>query len=123
MLTPTQNKNLTPESNIRLDLFLGVVLSAAALFLFYILITGVHTHAPIVQIDQNIDILLHSIVNPQLLNLMIAISLLGLQALWLIVIIVALYFAVRREWIRLGVGLVGTIVIDVTTEILKLFVS
>ncbi len=74
-------------------------------------------------IDQNIDILLHSIVNPQLLNLMIAISLLGLQALWLIVIIVALYFAVRREWIRLGVGLVGTIGIDVTTEILKLFVS
>jgi len=54
---------------------------------------------------------------------MIAISLLGLQALWLIVIIVALYFAVRREWIRLGVGLVGTIGIDVTTEILKLFVS
>jgi hypothetical protein len=49
MLTPIENKNLTPESNIRLDLFLGVVLSAAALLLFYILITGVQTHAPIVQ--------------------------------------------------------------------------
>ncbi len=54
---------------------------------------------------------------------MIAISLLGLQALWLIVIIVALYFAVRREWIRLDAWLLGTIGIEVTTEVLKLFVS
>src|SRR5258708_5551224 len=122
MITPVEDKQLTPETNLGLSLFVGVVLSLGALLLFYLLVTGVTTNAPIVQVDQNIALTLHSIVSPQLLNLMIAFSLLGLQVLWLVVIIIALYYAVRRQWNHLTVWIAAVAGIEILTEILKLFI-
>jgi undecaprenyl-diphosphatase len=51
---------------------------------------------------------------------MIAISMLGLQILWVVVVVVAIYYLVKRHWAHLGIWLIGIAGAELLTQVIKM---
>src|SRR5215813_7850934 len=100
MLAPSEDERtgLTPNQQLGVHLFLGLVICAGALVLCYMIATAVVSNGALVQLGQNMAMALHAWATPGLTEVMILISLLGLQALWVVVVAVAIYYLAKRRW-------------------------
>jgi membrane-associated phospholipid phosphatase len=122
MLAPSENEKtgLTPNQQLGVHLFLGLVICAGALILFYMIATAVVSNGALVELDQNIATALHAWATPGLTQIMILISLLGLQVLWVVVGVVAIYYLIKRRWAHLGIWLVGFAGAELLTQVIKM---
>src|SRR5258708_31065618 len=122
MLAPSEDERtgLTRNQQLGVHLFLGLVICAGALILFYMIATAVVSNGALVQLDQNIATALYAWATPGLTQVMILISLLGLQVLWVVVVVVALYYLIKRRWAHLVMWLVGFTGAELLTEVIKI---
>ncbi len=104
MLTPLP----TPQrQNLPLFLFLGFIICAATLLLFGMLAKNIIGTTSLVQLDQNVATTLHAWATEDATETFKFISLLGLQVLWVVVVVVALYYALTKHWAHLVIWLVA----------------
>ncbi len=116
MLTPLP----TPQrQNLPLFLFLGFIICAATLLLFGMLAKNIIGTTSLVQLDQNVATTLHAWATEDATETFKFISLLGLQVLWVVVVVVALYYALTKHWAHLVIWLVAVAGAQVLNSVLK----
>src|SRR5260370_4636644 len=120
MIAPDLNNCLTAPKYLIINLFLGFVICAGAIILFYLLADAVTDKGPLIQIDDNVEAVLNSWATPRTTDLMLVLSLFGLQVLWAVVAAVAVYCAIRRQWNHLVIWLVAWLGAELLTQLLKL---
>lgn len=112
-------KELDPNQYLALHLFLGLIIGVACLLFFAQLAQGVAANNMLVQFDQNLAVTLHASVTPIGIRVFEAISLLGLPIMWAITILVALFYALRREWLHTVLLIVAVVGGELLNAILK----
>ncbi len=102
-----------------LHLAVGLLVILLALFLFGQLASSVLNSTPIVQFDQNLELTVHSWAAPSITPLFIFLSLLGFQILWVIILIVAAWFVLHRQWLHLTTWIIGWAGGELLNQLLK----
>src|SRR5713226_10694829 len=120
MIAPDLDNRLTPRQYLIINLFLGLVICAGALILFYLLADAVTDKGALINLDDNVAAVLNSWATPRTTDLMLGISLFGLQILWAVVAAVAVYCGIKRQWNHLVMWLVAWLGAELLTQILKL---
>ena len=111
MLTPHGKlrlaNRLTQRQMLALQLFVGFIICAGALFGFWALAVAVIKAGPLTQFDQNVALALHSWANPIMTRLVTIVSMFGYEILWLVVIAGAIFFLAMRQRAYLITWLAG----------------
>ena len=96
-------RRLTPGQYLGLHLTLGLALAAGCLWLFGGLAEDVVTGDPLVRYDKAIDVYLHSAATPPLTTFFLVVTAFSsIEAVALIGVLVAAFFAWRRRWLHLA---------------------
>src|SRR5258706_3630687 len=125
MLTPS-DKPATQSGNrqlLGLQLFVGLIACAGALLIFGLLASSVINSGTMVQFDQNVEVAVHSWATPSVTQLFKAITVLGFQGLWVVVIIVGAYYAIKRRWSYLITWVAAFAGAELLNGILKIVIA
>jgi membrane-associated phospholipid phosphatase len=105
---------------LSLHFLAGVGISVLCFFIFYRLADNVVEQERFAHFDVLLANSLHTMATPTMTSFYLFITLFGQQVIWGIVIVVALIFAFRRDWWRLGVWLVAFLGGQLLNSLLKL---
>jgi membrane protein DedA with SNARE-associated domain/membrane-associated phospholipid phosphatase len=99
-------RRLTPGQYLGLHLTIGLALAAGGLWLFGGLAEDVLTNDPLVRFDRSVADYLHSLATPPLTTFFLIVTAFGsIEAVVLLGLLVAAFFAWRRRWLFLGTWL------------------
>jgi len=100
-------QRLTPGAFLGLHVTLGLLVAAGFLWLFGGVLQDVLAHDPLIRFDDILARMLQSWATPSATILFVLISDLGAPLLFVLSIIVAVFYSLRRQWLYLGGWLVA----------------
>lgn len=113
-------RRLTPGQYLGLHLTIGLALAAGGLWLFGGLAEDILTNDPLVRYDRAIAGYLHSLATPPLTTFFLVVSAFGsIEAVAFLGIVVAAFFAWRRQWFIFGTWLAAVAGSAVLNHLLK----
>ncbi len=113
-------RRLTPGQYLGLHLTLGLALAAGGLWLFGGLAEDILTNDPLVRYDRAIADYLHSLATPPLTTFFLVVTTFGsIEAIAFLGVVVAAFFAWRRQWFIVGTWLAGVAGSAVLNHLLK----
>lgn len=112
-------KRFSAEQYLAVHLIVGLLALTLGLVLFGALAANILNGSGLEQFDKNLANAVHSWVTPSATPIFSFISLLGFQVLWGIVIVVAVFLAIRRQWLHLVVWIIGWGGGELLNQILK----
>ncbi len=102
-----------------LSLFVGLLVIILGLMLFALLATSIVNNTGLVQFDQNVELAVHSWATPAVTPVALFFSLLGFQILWVVVGVVTIFLAVRRQWLHLTTWVIAWAGEELLNQLLK----
>src|SRR4051812_48790286 len=108
---------------VTLRLLIGLVVCVACLWVFAKLIDEVIIEQEFVQLDNAVARELHAVALPGTTSLFLLISEMGAQVLLVIGAGVAIYFALRRRWLRLTVWIAALLGGEALNALLKQWIA
>jgi membrane-associated phospholipid phosphatase len=125
MSTPSDSPNIqtTPHQALHLQLFVGFLACAIGLLFFGLLAYSVINSTSMVQFDQNVAVSVRAWATPPLTRILYLVTLLGLQGLWIVVIVVAGYFLIKHRRAHLVTWLVAVLGAELLNAIMKAVVA
>jgi membrane-associated phospholipid phosphatase len=96
---------ITLKQYLSLHLIFGLILSALCIWMFHELAEAITSRSLMTQFDTALAEALHEGMTPQTVQAYHFITLFGMQIVHVLTVLVSIYYAYKRLWLRLGVWL------------------
>ena len=105
---PRQSRpRLSLVQQLGIHLIIGLIVSFACLLAFSAIAEDVVEKDQLVEIDMAFANALHAAATPQSTMIYRAISFVGLEGVWIIGLLLAVFFAIRRQWLHLAMLIIA----------------